>query len=611
MGLRDYQEEFITKVGEARLRGVTRMLAVSPTGSGKAVMLSHLPHPNCLNLQRGQQVIVLVHKIELCDQLADSCQRYNPGLKVGIERERFSADSDCDIVVASVQTIGIPKKGALDPEDDYSDRLRQFDKSRCRALIVDEIHHAPGKTTTTYMRILRYFNALKGRPNNDPSKLVFGFTATPQRSDNIGLEMIVDEIVYQKDILTMMRSGLQVDGKLRTWLSDVRSYRIATSVDISDVTVTKGDFSIKQLENAVNTGARNKLIVDNYLEHGEGQPFFAFTVDIQHSDDLAKAFQDSGVKAYAISGATPMQQRRALQDGFRRGEIRGLVSCGVLSEGVDIPSVGCLLMCRPTKSGLLYRQQVGRGLRPFPAPEELYKVWRRREPMPYIKPHCVVLDFMDMSGKHSLNSVPSILGLRPQFDMKGKKALEVVEDMEKLKAAKPGINLSLYPDTDALKSVAEAVDLFVVPQVSPEARKYSQFSWMTGLAVDTYELNLPEAGALLIKQNTLGQFEIFSSKSGVRRLLATADSMPEAFKLGDKSVPREAQVLLNYDATWRGDKPTEKQMLALAKWDPKTRRAFDSDAKFFEFISGQYSKGDVSNMISMAISKQNGGGKAA
>ena len=38
----------------------------------------------------------------------------------------------------------------------------------------------------------------------------------------------------------------------------------------------------------------------------------------------------------------------------------------MLQEGFDVPSIECILMCRPTKSRALYFQQVGRGLRISP-----------------------------------------------------------------------------------------------------------------------------------------------------------------------------------------------------------------------------------------------------
>ena len=36
----------------------------------------------------------------------------------------------------------------------------------------------------------------------------------------------------------------------------------------------------------------------------------------------------------------------------------------VLTEGFDLPDMGCIILARPTKKMGLYRQMIGRGLRP-------------------------------------------------------------------------------------------------------------------------------------------------------------------------------------------------------------------------------------------------------
>jgi superfamily II DNA or RNA helicase len=38
----------------------------------------------------------------------------------------------------------------------------------------------------------------------------------------------------------------------------------------------------------------------------------------------------------------------------------------LISEGLDVPTVGCVILLRPTKSLVLHFQQLGRGMRPAP-----------------------------------------------------------------------------------------------------------------------------------------------------------------------------------------------------------------------------------------------------
>jgi DNA repair protein RadD len=67
-----------------------------------------------------------------------------------------------------------------------------------------------------------------------------------------------------------------------------------------------------------------------------------------------------------VSGQTPRPERDRLIGGLETGEVQILTSCDLISEGLDVPSVGAVSLCRPTQSLALYLQQIGRGMRPKP-----------------------------------------------------------------------------------------------------------------------------------------------------------------------------------------------------------------------------------------------------
>src|SRR5690606_38755940 len=60
---------------------------------------------------------------------------------------------------------------------------------------------------------------------------------------------------------------------------------------------------------------------------------------------------------------TRIPTRRRLIDDFKRGKIRVLCNCEVLTTGFDAPQVSHVVMARPTVSRVLYEQVLGRGLR--------------------------------------------------------------------------------------------------------------------------------------------------------------------------------------------------------------------------------------------------------
>ena len=61
-----------------------------------------------------------------------------------------------------------------------------------------------------------------------------------------------------------------------------------------------------------------------------------------------------------------MDERDATLAQLASGEIEVVTNCLVLTEGWDMPALGCLILARPTRQMGLYRQMIGRGLRPAP-----------------------------------------------------------------------------------------------------------------------------------------------------------------------------------------------------------------------------------------------------
>ena len=61
---------------------------------------------------------------------------------------------------------------------------------------------------------------------------------------------------------------------------------------------------------------------------------------------------------------TPKPERDASLARLASGEIELITNCMVLTEGWDMPEVGCCILARPTKKMGLYRQMIGRVLRP-------------------------------------------------------------------------------------------------------------------------------------------------------------------------------------------------------------------------------------------------------
>ena len=82
------------------------------------------------------------------------------------------------------------------------------------------------------------------------------------------------------------------------------------------------------------------------------------------SVNIRDEFIKSGVRAEHIDGSTPKPERDASLARLASGEIDLVTNCMVLTEGWDMPEVGACILARPTRKMGLYRQMIGRVLRP-------------------------------------------------------------------------------------------------------------------------------------------------------------------------------------------------------------------------------------------------------
>lgn len=101
-----------------------------------------------------------------------------------------------------------------------------------------------------------------------------------------------------------------------------------------------------------------------------------FAPNIHVNFQLAECILSAGGTVQCMDSTNDSRQsRQAKMDGFRAGAFQFLVNVGMVGRGVDVPSVDCVLLCRPTKSLSLYMQYVGRCLRPDPNnPDKIARV---------------------------------------------------------------------------------------------------------------------------------------------------------------------------------------------------------------------------------------------
>jgi superfamily II DNA or RNA helicase len=357
--LRDYQIECLEFVSKEFDKGISRQLIALPTGSGKTVVMA------AIAMHFNKKTLLLAHREELISQAVEKFKLFWPDVDIGICMADQD-DMDCQIVVGSIQSCSRHK------------RLERLKERGFEFLMIDEAHHS---TSDSYQSVI---NALGF--NSSPQKLLLGVTATPQRSDKLGLEHIFEQVTFSRSISTMIKGG---------YLSPIVGRKILTNFTIGKISSSNGDFVINDLSEAVNTPERNIFIVSKFKEYAPERKGIAFCCDVQHCKDLSDAFKAAGIESTAVWGEMEAKERKTTLEAFKNGQIQVVTSCGVLTEGYDEPSVNSVIMARPTKSLGLFTQCIGRGLRLWPGKE-----------------NCLVLDFTDKY--HTIDSIMSLSSVLPE-----------------------------------------------------------------------------------------------------------------------------------------------------------------------------------------------------
>lgn len=510
--LRDYQTEALASVKDAYRRGKRRVLVSLPTGTGKTVVFAHFPGA----LKMKKRLLVLAHREELLLQAEEKFRSVDPELKMGIERAEDRVASDAQVVIASVPTLA-HSEGA---------RLSGFNPEDFSIIVVDEAHHA---VAPSYRRIFDHFGVFKP----ETARYLVGFTATPRRGDNQGLGDVFQEVCFARDLRQMIGEG---------YLCQIRGWRMNTNLSLDGVKVRHGDFVESQLARVVNTPSRNRLVTTSYMRLANHRRAIAFCVDVQHAKDLCEEFVQAGIRAAAVWGEMPREDRRKVLSQFSKGEIAVLTNCNLLTEGFDEPRINCILMARPTKSKLLYAQMVGRGTRLHPEKTDL-----------------MVVDVADNSRTHTLHGLYSLFNLPARMNLQGSRAMEVERDLERLNRERPWIDTSRIGTPEEIAFSAERIEFFNFDPPS-ELAAYTSNIWYA--VAGGYRLNLPEGESLTIESNLLDTWDVRLVSMSKTRLLAQADSLSRAAAIADTFVSCERSDAVKFvarSASWRSELPTDKQ----------------------------------------------------
>jgi superfamily II DNA or RNA helicase len=348
--LRDYQQDAVNKIRQSYIQGAHAPLLVLPTGGGKTVVFSYIA---ATTASRGKRVLILVHRVELLRQTSAALTK--AGVHHGLVNPKYTADLFAPVQVASVQTL-VRRLHHIKPPD---------------LIVIDEAHHA---LAGTWKKIIDAY----------PQARILGVTATPCRGDGGGLGKIsggvFDDLVEGPQVGELIERGFLVKPII---------YAPAERIDLSSVKVKMGDYDNQQLAQVMDKPKITGDAVAHYRKLCPGVPAVVFCVSVAHAQHVAEEFRSAGYRAYHADGSLEDDIRKRILNGLGNGTVDVVTSCDLISEGTDIPAIGCAILLRPTQSLGLYLQQVGRALRTVEGKE-----------------HAIILDHVGNVLTHGLPDEP-------------------------------------------------------------------------------------------------------------------------------------------------------------------------------------------------------------
>ncbi len=377
---RYYQDIAIERVLEAVANHQKRILLTLATGTGKTFIAFQIAWKlfhsrwNLIDWQtegepsRRPRILFLADRNILADQAYNAFSAFPEDAMVRIEpddiRKRGRVPTNGSLFFTIFQTFmsGPPRNGQPSPcFGDYPAHFFDF-------IVIDECHRGGANDEGNWRAILEYFSPA----------VQLGLTATPKRRDNVDTYDYFGDPVFTYSL----REGIN-DG----YLTPFRVKLIATTIDeylyTPDDFVIEGEIQVgkcykesdfnKIIEIKEREQKRVEIIMAQINQREKTLVFCATQLHALAIRDLVNQIESSTDTNYcqrvtANDGQLGEQHLRDFQDN-EKSIPTILTTSHKLSTGVDARNVRNIVLLRPIRSMIEFKQIIGRGTRLYDGKE--------------------------------------------------------------------------------------------------------------------------------------------------------------------------------------------------------------------------------------------------
>lgn len=364
---RYYQEIAINQVLGAIADGERRILLTLATGTGKTAIAFQVAwklFQTRWNLSgeptRRPRILFLADRNILADQAFNAFGAFPDGamerIKPSEVRKAGVVPKNASIFFTIFQTFLTESTG----EVNYGQYPRDF----FDFIIIDECHRGGASDESTWRAILEYF---------EPA-VQLGLTATPRRDINIDTYQYFGAPVYTYSLKDGIEDGFLTPFRVRQFASTIDDYIYTPDDIVLEGEVEPGRvYTEDDFNRLIFIEARERLRVELLMDEiGTSDKTLVFCANQDHAltirdminQYVQPADPDFCVRVTANDGNRGEEFLRKFQDNDKTVPTI-LTTSHKLSTGVDALNVRNIVLLRPIKSMIEFKQIIGRGTRLF------------------------------------------------------------------------------------------------------------------------------------------------------------------------------------------------------------------------------------------------------
>jgi type I restriction enzyme, R subunit len=368
---RYYQHNAINKVLEAISEGRDRLLLTLATGTGKTAIAFQIAwklFQSRWNLSgeptRLPRILFLVDRNILADQAYNEFSPFPDGALVRIDpeiiRKKGRVPKNGSIFFTIFQTFMTGRDENGNPAPSFGEYPQDF----FDFVVIDECHRGGANDESNWRNILEYFSPA----------VQLGLTATPKRKDNVDTYAYFGDPVYEYSLKQGINDGFLTPFKVKQIATTLDDYVYTSDDQLVEGEVEEGRrYSEEDFNRIIDIEEREAYRVKRFMDMIDqsektivfcATQFHALAVRNLINQMKTSTEPDYCVRVTADDGKRGEQYLRTFQDNEKTIPTI-LTTSQKLSTGVDARNIRNIVLMRPIRSMIEFKQIIGRGTRLF------------------------------------------------------------------------------------------------------------------------------------------------------------------------------------------------------------------------------------------------------